>query len=115
MEGAEEWNSWEPIGTKKNGRRRRRLPVLRRGGGRGRGLAAKESQNSWPNLSQTIGTLSLIRALSAIVEVKVSDLAQLNMSQLKAIGNKGRADDGDAGIRRGSRSFRERMPLSSKL
>ena len=73
------------------------------------------SQKSWPNLLQTIGTLSEIKALRAAAEVKVSDLAQLNMSQLRAIGRRGRADDGDSGIRRGRTSFLEKMPLSSNL
>ena len=50
----------------------------------------------------------LDKALSAMEEVKVSDLAQLNMSQQRAIGKRGRADDGDSGKRRGSRSFLER-------
>ena len=72
------------------------------------------SQKSWPNLLQTIGTLSEIKALRAAADIKVSDLAQLNMSQLRAIG-RGRADNGDSGIRRGRMSFLEEMPLSSKL
>ena len=53
--------------------------------------------------------------MRAAAEVKVSDLAQLNMSQHRAIGRRGRADVGESGMRRGSTSLREEMPLSSKL
>ena len=50
----------------------------------------------------------------ALGDEKESDLAQLNMSQHKAISKRGRADVGDSGMRRGRKSFLERMPLSSK-
>ena len=56
----------------------------------------------------------MIKAFKAVEEEKVSDLAQLNMSQHKAIGNRGRKDVGDSGIRRGRKSFLERAPLLPK-
>ena len=62
-----------------------------------------------------MGTLSLMKAAKASEDVKESDFAQLNMSQLKAIGSRGIADDGASGRRRGSKSLLERKPLSSKL
>ena len=49
----------------------------------------------------------MTKALSAMEEENVSDLAQLNMSQLRAMGNRGRGDDGDTGNKRGSKSFLE--------
>ena len=56
-----------------------------------------------------------MKAAKASEDVNESDFAQLNMSQLKAMGSKGRADDGASGRRRGIKSSLERKPLSSKL
>ena len=82
--------------------------------------AEKGSRNGLPKFmtkltTDNIGTLSPIKAFKAEADVKVSDLAQLNISQHRAIGKRGKADVGDSGIRRERTSFLEKMPLSSKL
>ena len=55
-----------------------------------------------------------MKAPNAKAEEKVSYLAQLNKSQHKAIGKRGRADVGDSGRRSWRRSFLGRVPLSTK-
>jgi len=56
-----------------------------------------------------------MKACKAPEERKVNDLAQLKRSQHNARGRRERADDGDAGIREGIRSFRARKSLSTNL
>ena len=63
---------------------------------------------------QVIGTLSEIKVLRASGDVKDSDFAQLKASQQRAIGRRGKADDGAAGTRRGMTSLWEGVPLYSK-
>ena len=77
--------------------------------------AERGSQNLRPNLSQAIGTLSLMKAFKAKEDENVNNLAQLNMSQHQARGSRGRADVGAAGMRRGIKSFVERKSLSANL
>ena len=97
------------------GERRRRL----RGLDLGREWRGREtiigSPKSCPNLLQVMGTRSEIKVLRAKGDEKDSDFAQLKMSQHRAIGRRGRADVGDAGIRRGRMSLGDGVPLNSKL
>ena len=56
-----------------------------------------------------------MKVLRAEGDEKDSDFAQLKMSQQRAIGRRGKADDSAAGTRRGRMSLWEGVPLYSKL